>query len=262
MKQSPIPRVLSAFRRRRVKALLMGGQACIVYGGAEFTRDVDFAVAVSAENLARLRKALDDLKAEPLHLPGLSADVLRRGHACHFRCRARALGNVRVDVMTAMRGVESFDRLWARRVRVRLPDVGEVALLSLRDLVRAKKTQRDKDWPMIRRLIEADVERGGSTPAPDQVRWWLEECRTPELLADLVVRFRSLARRVSRAAVRIILRGETESVRRALRREEDLERAADRRYWRPLQAELERWRLSRPRPGTSGGPRVRSDHDS
>jgi len=27
--------------------------------------------------------------------------------------------------------------------------------LSLPDLVQAKKTQRDKDWPMIRRLVEA-----------------------------------------------------------------------------------------------------------
>jgi hypothetical protein len=230
-----------------VKALLMGGQACIVYGGAEFTRDVDFAVAVSAENLDRLASALHDLKAQPIHHPGLSADVLRRGHACHFRCRARGLGNVRVDVMTAMRGVEPFERLWARRAEVRLPGVGSVALLSLPDLVRAKKTQRDKDWPMIRRLIEADVERGGSNPTREQARWWLEECRTAELLVSLARRFPSVARRMSRRAVRLARKGNVEAVGRALRREEDRERAADRRYWKPLRAELERWRLSRPR---------------
>jgi hypothetical protein len=60
----------------------MGGQACILYGAAEFSRDTDFAVLASPANLARLRRALDDLQA--------------------------------------------------------------------------KKTQRDKDWPMVRRLIEAD----------------------------------------------------------------------------------------------------------
>jgi hypothetical protein len=62
--QSPIPRVLSTFQRHRVKALLMGGQACILYGCAEFTRDVDFAVAVGPGNLDRLRAAPDELEAE------------------------------------------------------------------------------------------------------------------------------------------------------------------------------------------------------
>ena len=47
MSQSPIPRVLSTFRRHQIKALLMGGQACILYGAAEFTRDIDFAEAVA-----------------------------------------------------------------------------------------------------------------------------------------------------------------------------------------------------------------------
>ena len=28
-------------------------------------------------------------------------------------------------------------------------------LLGIEDLVKAKKTQRDKDWPMIRRLVDA-----------------------------------------------------------------------------------------------------------
>ena len=63
MNLSPIPRVLSILRRHRVRALLMGGQACILYGAAEFSRDVDVAVAVDARNLARLRSALADLNA-------------------------------------------------------------------------------------------------------------------------------------------------------------------------------------------------------
>ncbi len=47
----------------------MGGQACILYGGAEFSRDVDFAVSVSPDNLRRLRAALRDLEAEPVYFP-------------------------------------------------------------------------------------------------------------------------------------------------------------------------------------------------
>lgn len=134
MSQSPIPRVLSTFQRHRVKALLMGGQACILYGAAEFTRDVDFAVAVSPENLDRLRAALDELEAEPVFFPPLSAAVLRRGHACHFRSRAAGLHGLRIDVMSKMRGVDSFAKLWKRRKGFELHRVGRVAALSLPDL--------------------------------------------------------------------------------------------------------------------------------
>jgi len=55
MTQSPIPRALSIFLRHRVNALLIGGQACILYGAAEFSRDIDLAVMVSAQNLENLR---------------------------------------------------------------------------------------------------------------------------------------------------------------------------------------------------------------
>ena len=72
MTSSPIPKVLSTLRRHRVKALLMGGQACILYGAAEFSRDVDVAAAVSPANLRRLRAALAQLAAEPVLFPPLS----------------------------------------------------------------------------------------------------------------------------------------------------------------------------------------------
>jgi hypothetical protein len=35
----PILRVLSSIRTHRVQSLLMGGQACVLYGAADFSRD-------------------------------------------------------------------------------------------------------------------------------------------------------------------------------------------------------------------------------
>jgi len=61
---SPILRVLSSIEGKRVHALLMGGQACILYGAAEFSRDTDLAVLASPANLERLREALHELRAE------------------------------------------------------------------------------------------------------------------------------------------------------------------------------------------------------
>jgi hypothetical protein len=54
---SPIVRALSTIQKRQVRFLLMGGQACILYGGAEFSRDLDLAVLAEARNLERLRHA-------------------------------------------------------------------------------------------------------------------------------------------------------------------------------------------------------------
>lgn len=68
-----------------MRALLMGGQACVFYGAAEFSRDADFAILASAANLARLRAAMDDLKAHVIAVPPFEARYLRRGHAVHFR---------------------------------------------------------------------------------------------------------------------------------------------------------------------------------
>ena len=56
--QSPIPKALSTFLKCKVQSLLMGGQACILYGAAEFSRDIDLAVMVSYHNLENLKSII------------------------------------------------------------------------------------------------------------------------------------------------------------------------------------------------------------
>ncbi len=60
---NPIHKVLSTFQSCGVRALLMGGQACVFYGAAEFSRDTDFALHADAANLERLNSALRELQA-------------------------------------------------------------------------------------------------------------------------------------------------------------------------------------------------------
>src|SRR2546426_5149410 len=132
---------------RRVQALLMGGQACVFYGAAEFSRDIDLAILADASNLARLQSALNELNAETVYVPSLSAEHLERGHAVHFRCRHPQAMNLRVDLMAKMRGVAPLSELWERRAQLADADGLIYELLALPDLVQAKKTQRDKDWP-------------------------------------------------------------------------------------------------------------------
>jgi hypothetical protein len=61
--------------------------------------------------------------------------------------------------MSKLRGVDEFPLLWKRRSTFELGGVGQVEVLSLADLVASRKTQRDKDWVMIRRLVEASYAR-------------------------------------------------------------------------------------------------------
>ena len=58
----------------------------MLYGAAEFSRNTDLALLAEAENLARLRTALEELQAKCIALPPFEPEYLARGHAVHFRC--------------------------------------------------------------------------------------------------------------------------------------------------------------------------------
>ncbi|HET6342768.1 MAG TPA: hypothetical protein VFG78_11375 [Gemmatimonadota bacterium] len=249
MSLSPIARVLFTIRERNVRSLLMGGQACILYGAAEFSRDADLAVFASRDNLENLNDALSSLAAEVVAVPPFEIEYLERGHAVHFRCRHPDLRGVRIDVMTRMRGVDPFPDLWERRTTFPLPEGLDVEAMSLPDLVASKKTQRDKDWPMIRRLVEANYEQFFNEPGEERVRFWLGELRTPELLVECASRFAEAARRlaVERPAVADALSGDEAETARRLEEEQAREMEADRAYWAPLRAELEALRRERRR---------------
>ncbi len=222
----------------------MGGQACILYGAAEFSRDIDIAVLAEPDNLVRLQSALDELAAELVAVPPFAVDYLRRGHAVHFRCRASGLEGLRIDVMATMPGVDPFPALWERRTTVTAGD-DVLEVMALPDLVKAKKTQRDKDWPMIRRLVEANYFAHREAPTPEQVEFWLAELRSPALLLEVVAAHPEEARRAPRPAVRAALAGDVEAIERHLADEQAAAMARDRQYWLPLRRELEELRRSR-----------------
>jgi len=239
---NPILKVLSSMAAHKVRCLLMGGQACVFYGAAEFSRDSDFAILADPENLERLKAALIELQAGVIAVPPFDVAYLEKGHAIHFRCKHPECDGLRVDVMSVMREVDPFELIWQRRATVQLPDGTICDLLSVADLVKAKKTQRDKDWPMVRRLLEADYFNNQDHPSnPARVQFWLRELRTPELLLSVCNNFRELAigEQEQRPLLRMALEGRVDAVEEALFLEEIEERRRDREYWAPLKRELE-----------------------
>ena len=220
--------------------MLMGGQACVLYGAAEFSRDTDLAVLAAPGNLRHLEEALAALQARVIVVPPFERVYLERGHAVHFECAAAH--GMRVDVMARMRNVAPFEECWERRSTFDLPGVGDVEVLGLEDLVACKKTRCDKDWPMVRRLVEVNYLDRALEPTPERFAFWLRELRTPEFLSDCVQRVPDIARQIAaeRPATGIALSGGTgNEIAAALDEEEATERAADDVYWAPLIRELE-----------------------
>ena len=223
----------------------MGGQACVFYGAAEFSRDLDLLILGDPVSLDRLSAALENLDARNIAVPPLDPDLLGRGHAVHFRCHREDVADLRIDLMSRLRGVADFEELWSRRTTLEVG--GEpVDLMAIEDLVLAKKTQRDKDWPMIRRLVERSYFMT-EVPAPEQVEFWLRELRTPELLVRVATEQSSAARVSPRPAVAAALTAGLDEVEQALDAEEREERLRDREYWAPLKRELEALRRARTR---------------
>jgi hypothetical protein len=225
----------------------MGGQACILYGAAQFSRDTDLAVITDSENLSRLSEALTRLQAKCIALPPFDVAYLKRGHAVHFRCQHPAAAGMRIDLMEVMRGVDSFSVLWDRRTTAEVPGGLTIEVMALPDLVQAKKTQRDKDWPMIRLLIEANHAEFAANPSEGQILFWLKEGRTPRMLIEITQRFPKQHQAViqSRPLLSLARAGEEKALADALDAEEKKEREVDRLYWSPLLQELEKLRLER-----------------
>jgi len=127
--------------------LLMGGQACVFYGAAEFSRYLDLLILASPENLENLRTALIDLKAESIAVTPFDAAWLVKGHTFHFRCHHDDVAGLRIDVMSRYRGAPEFEELWNRRT---VFEVGgePVPLLVLEDL---EERRRDREyWEPLR----------------------------------------------------------------------------------------------------------------
>jgi len=228
----------------RVRALLMGGQACVFYGAAEFSRDTDLLVLADAGNLQRVDAALRELQAECIAVPPFGAEYLERGHAVHFRCHHPEAAGMRVDLMAKLRGVDPFALLWERRTTLQEADGTTYELLALPDLVQAKKTQRSKDWPMLQRLLEAHYLQHRAAPTPAQQRFWLLELRTPELLVEAARSWAGLTRELSnqRPLLRLAEPGTLGELSEALGAEQSAEQERDKIYWQPLKAELEQLR--------------------
>jgi hypothetical protein len=130
-----------------VRYLLLGGYAVNYHGHHRFTGDIDFWIAIDAENARRV-------SAAPQRFGFTPASV--RPEQFMEPNRAHMFGNkpVRVDLLTGPSGVE-FEACYARRIVDTLDGV-ELSIISLADLRQNKLASgRDKDLMDLKGLPDA-----------------------------------------------------------------------------------------------------------
>lgn len=217
--------------RRGVDALLISGQATVLYGAAPFTEDVDLWIHPDARNCARLQLALADVDARVYKLtPPMAPRHVRRGHGFHFVIPNRE--TMYLDVMGRPPRVGPYGAA-ARRARTLPTPWGRVRVASPEDVVLLKKTRRLADYEVISNLVRRRVEEDPSRPAA-LIRWALLNSFRAEDLAWL--RDHPRSPRVSRAAVRAL--PSLDRCRRLLAGEIAALQRRDTAYWRPIVREL------------------------
>lgn len=220
-----------------------------MYGAAEFSRDIDFVLLLDSENLIQLNAFLNEIRAGLIAVPPLEVDFLERGHAVHFRCMAPGFEQLRIHFMARIRGADNFQKLWDRRSSAELLPGLQVDILSLPDLVIAKKTQRDKDWSMIRRLVDVNhFENRDKSPSAQRVLFWLQELRTSSLLVEVVRRWPEQATKALPLRMMVLqaaLESDLDTIDQTLSEEQKRIRLEDKAYWEPLKKELHDLRQKR-----------------
>lgn len=118
--------LFSALNNARVKYLLIGGMASILYGVPRTTVDFDVAIAASSGNVKKTIEALKNI--------GLSCDtedieeIISQGGITFSN-------DQEVDVLTSLPGKEDFENLWKRRNKV-IYEMASINVISKNDQIR------------------------------------------------------------------------------------------------------------------------------
>ncbi|MBI1883084.1 MAG: nucleotidyltransferase [Chlamydiae bacterium] len=143
MVKSSLARVCALLNRYRVRYLVIGAQAGILYGLVRSTHDIDIFLLKTAANI---QKALTALSYLPLQIAKeLDADeVLKKP--------ITIVGDQpRVDLLTALRQVQFHDA-WKKKKVVKIDGI-QIPHLSLEDLIISKDTDRLQDQADYEKLI-------------------------------------------------------------------------------------------------------------
>lgn len=93
---------------------------------------------------------------------------------------------------------------------------------------------------MLQRLIEAHWFQHRFAPTPERIDFWLQECRTPDILMELAKLFPAQTANIqsTRPLLGAALQNDLAAIEEGLEQERHAEVLADRAYWEPLREQL------------------------
>lgn len=128
---------LSLYRslnRNKVKYLVIGGIAAVIYGVPRTTIDIDIFIEKTLHNIKRLLKALKEIDFGTASLT--TAQKVFDNEITVFE------DYIRLDVLTKAKGLE-FNAAWGKRNVKRINGVG-VKFACIQDIIKSKKASNRK----------------------------------------------------------------------------------------------------------------------
>lgn len=130
-----LAKVCQLLNRYKARYLVIGGEACILYGLTRTTKDIDIYIDKDVKNVEKVLEALGQLTY------GIAKEIPPEKVA---RDPITIVGDQpRVDVMTALRQI-SFDEAWRSRNIKKVEGIN-VPYLALNLLIKSKDTDRLQD---------------------------------------------------------------------------------------------------------------------
>jgi len=242
MSSGPFSAVLAALERHKVKYIVIGGQAVVAYGASQFTRDADLWVNPTKTNLDRLRKALKELKTTLRFLPPLESSYLKKGHGVHFRFKYQGR-DFCIDILGKPPRVSGFSSARKKAECIEWHGLN-VPVLDIPRLVATKKTDREKDYPVIQLLGEMVFGQARRRKAVREsaMSWLARESRNSGHLRTIARNWEggkeTLFKSKRPAAILAAEGASVIIIQEELNTEKERLKEKNREYWRPLISEL------------------------
>ncbi|NJL28680.1 MAG: hypothetical protein HC897_12705 [Thermoanaerobaculia bacterium] len=182
--ENPYVDLTLAFNRGRLRAILSSGQAVVLYQLAVMSKDGDWILREDAEALDHVLGVLAEQGARYRYGAPLDLRWLAGGWSSHLELRRDGL-RLRTDFVTRPPRISApeLEQMW------REPVVRDVPVVGLEALAELKKTNREKDYPVIgelaRQMLDPRSQLLYSRSSRDLERLARQH---PDAVADLVGR--------------------------------------------------------------------------
>ena len=123
-------KLYSSLAKHRVRYLLIGGAAVIIYGIPRNTLDIDIVIEPSLKNAEKLLQALKDAGLGTARLTTAKKIIENELSVFH--------DIIRLDILTKPKGLD-FKSAWQRKVIKKINGV-PVKLASIKDIIKSKRS--------------------------------------------------------------------------------------------------------------------------